>query len=355
MSHGLWQNLSSVFGCNNPDQRLCLSYEHNQRRSYSVLWVLTQTFSSFLTSGHAYSSCSFVPVILLGGIFACTCTCTLRLLPCLAFLLGYVLTLLLFGWDLMRNIFFSMFSYSKESNGYDKLQLVFSDCGKKRMRKIFTSFIASWDSTEFPLVIGALNIAPRYKISFVSIPAVVAYNKAVSGVWEWKGIQYHQSWQLSSRKNFLKSGRDWNLPEKLETSSLHQKVLHFVHLRPDAVVDFVPLYSVPDSVLMHSRPDIERATSCHHAKGLEWHKKPMFLGNLGQLGQIGLYLRKYKYLVKVGFWGNVAYCMGVWMVGSIFEFENFCIVFRWGPKFGYKFLMLEKCSKYTFGKDFGNF
>ncbi len=49
------------------------------------------------------------------------------------------------------------------------------------------------------------------------------------------------------------------------------------------------------------------------------------------LGQISLYLRKYKYLAIEVFWWNVAYCMGVWMVTFDFWFSKFFILhgFRW--------------------------
>ena len=71
--------------------------------------------------------------------------------------------------------------------------------------------------------------------------------------------------------------------------------------------------------------------------------------NLGLLGQIGPYLRKYKYLVKE------VYYMGVWIAAFYFIFLKNFTWFLGGAKvwFGNKFGVLRKFSKWTFGKDIG--
>ncbi len=67
----------------------------------------------------------------------------------------------------------------------------------------------------------------------------------------------HEIPQLK-RQNILVSCQVTNMkyvdtPDMLASSISHHSLLQLLHLRPDSVVDFVPLYSMPEFVVIHSK------------------------------------------------------------------------------------------------------
>ncbi len=66
-----------------------------------------------------------------------------------------------------------------------------------------------------------------------------------------------------------------NTPDMLASLISHQALLQGMHFFPDLVVDFVPLYSLPEYVVVHSKTEGKQHSV------LLWKKKQQYQNVLG--------------------------------------------------------------------------